>query len=199
MELNVQQLEEDKQRIRDGERQQSQISQESQEKMKEMVEENKKLKLAIADLRKDMEEDNLIFDRIMLRLVEFLSHVCGPSAEQRCAEIRDLAASTRAQHYMALPLLNFALIQFFNAEMVASQHQIDIVQLSKGGINSSLEAVLEAEAAGEEVRAKLRSSQEIESTLTKIPKFMAEKNEHVVRLLFLPYSQGIYIAFLLQN
>jgi len=33
----------------------------------------------------------------------------------------------------------------------------------------------------------------------KIPKYVPEKNEQVVRLLFLPYSQGIYIAFLLQN
>lgn len=199
MELTVQQLEEDKQKIREGERQQSQISQDNHEKTKELIEENKRMTAAMAGLRMDMEQDDLIFDKIMQRLVEFLAHVFGPTAEQRCAEIRDLTSSVRAKHYMALPLLNFALIQFFNAEMAASQHQIDIVQLSKGGINSSLEAVLEAEVAGEEARVKLRSSQEIESTLKKIPKFLAEKNEHVVRLLFLPYSQGIYIAFLLQN
>ena len=83
--------------------------------------------------------------------------------------------------------------------MATSQHQIDIVQLSRGGINSSLEAVLDNEAADAEARAKLRSSREIESTLKKIPKFFSEKSEQVVRLLFLPYSQGIYIAFLLQN
>lgn len=188
MEQSVQQLEEDKQRMRDGERQQSQISQDHQEKVKETVEENKRLKAAVTELRKDMDQDDLIFDRITHRLVEFLRHACGPAAEQRCAEIRGLASSARAKHYVALPLLNFALIQFFNAEMVAAQHQIDIVQLSKGGINSSLEAVLEAEVDGEEARVKLRSSQEIESTLAKIPKFVAEKNEHVVRLLFLPYS-----------
>jgi hypothetical protein len=131
--------------------------------------------------------------------VEFLKHVCGPVIEQKYLELRDLAPSLRAKHYMALPLLNFALVQFFNAEMETSQHQIDIMQLSRGGISSPLEAVLDAEALPEEVQAKLRSSRELESTLQKIPKFLAEKNEQVVRLLFLPYSQGIYIAFLLQN
>lgn len=74
-------------------------------------------------------------------------------------------------------MLNFALIQFFNAEMETSQHQIDIVQLSKGGINSPLEALLDHEGAGEEARAKLCSSREIEVTLQKIPKFLEERSE----------------------
>jgi len=163
------------------------------------MEESKQAKAAVVELRREMEADNLIFDKIVQRLVEFLKYVCGPMVEQKFIEIRDLTSSIKAKHYMALPLLNFALIQFFNAEMIASQRQIDIVQLSRGGINSPLEAILDADAAGAESKAKLQSTTEVESVLKKIPKFLPERNEQVVRLLFLPYSQGIYIAFLLQN
>ena len=81
LELAVQQQEEDKQRIKDDEKQQSQISQDNHDKMKDMLEESKRTKAAMAELRQDMEQDNLIFDKIVQRLVEFLKHVCGPTIE----------------------------------------------------------------------------------------------------------------------
>jgi hypothetical protein len=154
----------------------------------------------IADLKKDKEQDDLLFERIVQRLVDFLKHVCGPSIESKLLEVRELAKSPRARHYLALPLLHFALIQYFNTEMEASRQQIDIVSFSKGSVNTSLEALLDAQAeqTGQE-QVKLTSPKDIEQTLMKIPKYVPEKNEQVVRLLFLPYSQGIYIAFLLQN
>lgn len=193
LELKIGQLEDDKQKLlRDSEKQQSQTTHDSQESQIQQA--------MIADLKKDKEQDDLLFERIVQRLVDFLKHVCGPSIESKLLEVRELAKSPRARHYLALPLLHFALIQYFNAEMEASRQQIDIVSFSKGSVNTSLEALLDAQAeqTGQE-QVKLTSPKDIEQTLMKIPKYVPEKNEQVVRLLFLPYSQGIYIAFLLQN
>lgn len=69
----------------------------------------------------------MLFERIVQRLVDFLKHICGPSIESKLLELRAQSKSPRARHYVALPLLNFALIQYFNTEMEASKHQIDIV------------------------------------------------------------------------
>ena len=93
LELAIQQQQEDKQKMKDDEKQQSQISQDNHDKLAELFDENKRMKAAMADLKKGMEQDNLIFERILQRLLEFLKYVCGPTIEQKYFELRDFMSS----------------------------------------------------------------------------------------------------------
>ena len=86
----------------------------------------------------------MLFSKITEKLICFLKHVCGSAFETKLHDAMAVAKTQKSRHYLTLPLLNLALIQFFNAEMDNSKRQIDIVAFSKSGVNTPLASILEA-------------------------------------------------------
>lgn len=139
-------------------------------------------------------------DRIMIRIREFLKLVYGPEFDKEYINAREANPSKEDKVLLVLPMLEVALLTFFSHQASTQGNQINIMQLTRN-FSKHLRSAFGSQGITFEAKgvSSLSKAEQISQVLQEIYQPSQYADPVTIRLMFIPYSPGTYIALILDQ
>ena len=107
------------------------MGQESQRRIAQLQEENNQCTKTISEMNLEISKSNLVMDKMMLKLREFLNMHFGDKFDEGYTKIREGNPSKQAKLGLLVPMLELVLFSFCMFQAQNQSKQINIMNLSR--------------------------------------------------------------------